>query len=93
MSQHDAQLGDAGSDAFPTFKRIGDVVEVVHGEAARDGFLVLTTTILKGGMKGENRQFLLHPALQCLEFLLRHFALLMLLQGFGDSSAHLFHTG
>ena len=93
MSKHNAKLVDAGSNAFPTFTRIRDVAEVVHGEAARDGFLVLATTLLEGGMKGENRQFLLHQALQCLEFVLRHSALLMLLQGFGDSSAHLFHTG
>ena len=56
------QLLGAWSHLLPPPARIGDVVDVVHGESAGHGLRVLPLTVLEGGVRRQYRQ----PLLQLL---------------------------
>ena len=62
MRQEDAQLFLAWFNLRPPRTGVRDVVEVVDGEATGDGFLVLATAVLKGGVHREDRQTTLQLA-------------------------------
>ena len=59
MRHHDTQFLCFGNVPIPPFAWVRNVVEVVHGQAARNGFVVLPPPVLEGGVRGENRQTLL----------------------------------
>ena len=70
---------------------IGDVVNIVDGESAGDGLLVLPPSVLEGGMKGSDGQQFLQFPLQGFIFLLGQLAPSAPLQGilqFGTSLRH-----
>ena len=68
----------------PTAFGIGDMVQVVDAQSRWYGVLVLATSVTEGGVRCEDRQLLLHRALDVLVLLWCYFATLFLLQGILD---------
>ena len=72
MGKHDAQLLLARLHLCPSSARVTDVVEVVDGESARHGIVVLPPSAREGGVEGEDGQALLQFRLLRLELLFLH---------------------